>query len=286
MSDSFYTSQSIYSDPGRHLGLLSRVGDGPLEIARWINSLMQHPRGPEAKERAFHQEQVRDLQLRSVEEHLSRALQRGLLDSPHDQPKVGGLCRDFALIAVSKFRASNIPARLRVGFADYLAPGYWEDHWLCEWHDGQKWRRLDVEFAPVQGIYFDAFDVPSERFITASEAWSRVRDEPEIASTFGVSSLDLAGVWFIAGSVFREIAALRKLELKPWDYWGLVEALLRAPPAWPPQSRKKLDQLVSLLEKTDLESAHEPSELGFFELPDSVTSFPLGKAIQVPLRRS
>jgi len=286
MSDSFYTSQSIYSDPGRHLGLLSRVGDGPPEIARWINSLMQHPRGPEAKERAFHQEQVRDLQLRSVEEHLSRALQRGLLDSRHDQPKVGGLCRDFALIAVTKFRASNIPARLRVGFADYLAPGYWEDHWLCEWHDGQKWRRLDVEFAPVQGIYFDAFDVPSERFITASEAWSRVRNEPEIASTFGVSSLDLAGVWFIAGSVFREIAALRKLELKPWDYWGLVEDLLRAPSAWQPQSRKKLDQLVSLLEKTDLESTHEPSELELFELPDSVTSFPLGKAIQVPLRRS
>lgn len=286
MSDSFYASQGTYSDPGRYLGMLKRVGDGPVEIARWINSFMQHPRGPEAKEREFLPEQVRDLELRSVEQHLSTASERNLIDNRHGQPKVGGLCRDFALIAVSKFRSSDVPARLRVGFADYLVPGYWEDHWLCEWHDGQKWRRLDVEFAPVEGIYFDAFDVPSERFITASEAWSRTRNEPQAASQFGVSSLDLAGAWFIAGSVFREIAALRKLELKPWDYWGLGKDLLDAPSEWQPQSRRKLDQLASLLEKADLESTYEPGEIALFELPDSVISFPFGKAVQVPLRSS
>jgi hypothetical protein len=218
MRKSVYASQSVYSDPGPYREILMHGGYTPETIARWISAFMQHPRSPESKSRGFTIEQAIDLERRSVAELLAVAKERSLFEGDAPQAKVGGLCRDFAILAASSFRARNLPARLRVGFANYIVPDFWEDHWLCEWHDGQHWKRLDVEFAAIEDASFNPLDVPHDRFLTASEAWFRIKDAPEIAPQFGVSSLNLGGEWFVAGSLFREIAALRKLELKPWDY--------------------------------------------------------------------
>lgn len=226
------------------------------------------------------------MELRSVAEILSVAVNRNLLEGDATQPKVGGVCRDFALLAVSRFRQHGTPARLRVGFADYLAPGHWEDHWLCEWHDGGRWKRLDVEFAAIEAVSFDTLDVPRERFLTASEAWFLIKDEPAIATRFGVSSLDLGGQWFVAGSLLREIAALRKLELKPWDYWGLSKDLSPVSTQVPQQARITLDHLASRLKNADLDGDGEPEVIADWPLPEQVVSFPHGEAVAVVLRNS
>jgi Transglutaminase-like superfamily len=283
MRKSFYASHSSYSEPGPYRETLVRGGIEPKSIARWIGSFMQHPRGPESQARGFKPEQTADLELRSIAEILSVAVKRNLLEGDCIQHKVGGLCRDFALLAVSGFRERGIPARLRVGFADYLVPGHWEDHWLCEWHDGMRWNRLDVEFAAIDGVSFDTFDVPAERFLTASKAWFRIREEPEIAAQFGVSSLDLGGEWFVAGSLFREIAALRRLELKPWDYWGQSEHLFRVSSEWSQQAWTMLDQLASRLKNADLDRDGEPEAFADWPLPNRIVSFPQGKPVVVML---
>jgi hypothetical protein len=31
------------------------------------------------------------------------------------------------------------------------------------------------------------------------------------------------GLWFIRGNLLRDIAALNKLEILPWDIWGIAE---------------------------------------------------------------
>jgi len=31
------------------------------------------------------------------------------------------------------------------------------------------------------------------------------------------------GLWFIRGNVIRDLASLNKMELLPWDCWGLIE---------------------------------------------------------------
>ena len=284
MRKSFYASQSIYSGPGPHRDILMRGGVEPRSIARWISSFMQHPRGAESQERGFGPQQAADLELRSVAELLSVAVERNLLKGDSAQPKVGGVCRDFALLAVSVFRERGTPARVRVGFADYLVPGRWEDHWLCEWHDGRRWKRLDVEFAAIGGVAVDTLDVPRERFLTASEAWFGIKDEPEIAWRFGVSSLGLGGEWFVAGSLFREMAALRRLELKPWDYWGLSENLSRDSTDWPQQARTTLDHLASRLRNA--EGDGEPEAIADWPLPKRVVSFPHGEPVPVVLRHS
>lgn len=286
MRNTFYASHSIYSEPGTYREALMRGDSEPEFVARWIGSFMQHPRGAESGERGFTPDQAADLQLRSVAEILSVAVERNLLEGDAAPPKVGGLCRDFAILAVSRFRERGTPARLRVGFADYLVPDHWEDHWLCEWRDGERWKRLDVEFAAIGGTSFNALDVPRERFLTASEAWFLIKDKPEIASRFGVSSLDLGGEWFIAGSLFREIAALRKLELKPWDYWGLSESLSRVSTEWSHQARTTLDQIASRLKSADVDKEGEPETVADWPLPKQVISFPQGKRIAVVLRNS
>lgn len=286
MRKSFYASHSIYSEPGPYRETLMRGGVEPKSIARWISSFLQHPRGAESEERGFKPEQAADLELRSVAEILSVAVKRDLLEGDSAQNKVGGVCRDFAMLAVSGFRARGTPARLRVGFADYLVPGHWEDHWLCEWHDGGSWKRLDVEFAAIGGVSVDALDVPRERFLTAGEAWFRIKDEPEIASRFGVSSLGLGGEWFVAGSLFREMAALRRLELKPWDYWGLTEDLSRDSTEWSQQAWTTLDQLASRLRNADVDGYGEPEAVADWPLPKRVVSFPHGEPLAVVLRHS
>ncbi|MCO6391632.1 transglutaminase domain-containing protein [Aliihoeflea aestuarii] len=286
MRRSLYASQSIYSEPGPYRKTLLRGGIEPEVIARWIASFMQHPRGVGSEERGFTPEQSADLELRSVAEILSVAVERGLLEGDATQPKVGGVCRDFAILAVSGFRERGTPARLRVGFADYLVPGHWEDHWLCEWHDGRRWKRLDVEFAAIEGVSFDALNVPRVRFLTASDAWFRIKSEPETASRFGVSSLDLQGDWFVAGSLFREVAALRRLELKSWDYWGLSQDLPCVSTEWSQQAWATLNELASRLKSADIEGDGEPEAIADWHLPKQVISFPQGKPVAVVLRNS
>jgi len=286
MSKNFYASQSAYSEPGPYRETLLQFGAEPRSIARWISSFLQHPRGTETKERGFTAEQAADLNLRSVADILSIATNRNLLDREDAQPKVGGVCRDFAIIAVSAFRERGVPARLRVGFADYLVPGRWEDHWLCEWYECGRWKRLDVEFAAIGGVSFDTMDVPRERFLTASEAWFRIQGNPEMASRFGVSSLNLEGEWFVAGSLLREMAALRKLELKPWDYWGPSKDLSPFSTGLPREVRTVLDQLASQLATVASDAEGEPEAIANWPLPDEIVSFPHGEPLAVRLHHA
>lgn len=65
MRKTFYVSQSVYSEPGPYREILMRGGDAQ-EIARWISSFMQHPRGSESKERGFAAKQAVDLELLST----------------------------------------------------------------------------------------------------------------------------------------------------------------------------------------------------------------------------
>ena len=39
-------------------------------------------------------------------------------------------------------------------------------------------------------------------------------------SKFGI--FDLNGLWFVAGNVVRDVAALNNVEMLPWDVWGIM----------------------------------------------------------------
>jgi len=39
-------------------------------------------------------------------------------------------------------------------------------------------------------------------------------------SAFGI--FDMSGLWFVQGNLVRDLAALNKMELLPWDVWGCM----------------------------------------------------------------
>jgi hypothetical protein len=140
--------------------------------------------------------------------------------------RLAGRCHHFVLLLVAMLRAGGIPARARSGFGTYFNPPYYEDHWVCEsWNASEhRWALADPQFDHTwqtrHGIDHDVLDVPRSRFLVAGEAWRRCRAGSADPSRFGIDFVKLRGLWFIAGSLIRDVAALTKIEMLPWDVWG------------------------------------------------------------------
>jgi hypothetical protein len=119
-----------------------------------------------------------------------------------------------------------VAARARCGFGTYFEPGHYEDHWVCEyWHpDEVRWVMVDAQLDTLQcdalGIDFDPLDLPPGRFLTGGEAWQLCRGGGADPERFGI--FDMHGLWFIRGNLVRDFLALLKIEILPWDHWGIM----------------------------------------------------------------
>ena len=71
-------------------------------------------------------------------------------------------------------------------------------------------------------IDFDVTDVPRDRFLAAGQAWAQCRRGAADPDKFGLSLSGEAGDWWIAANLMRDAAALRNIELLPWDCWGAM----------------------------------------------------------------
>jgi hypothetical protein len=163
-------------------------------------------------------------------------------------------CRDFALLAVSALRERGIPARLRVGYASYFNPRYWEDHWVCEYRLGEansSWAILDAQLGPLarQGfrIAFDVAEVPDTGWRCAASVWRAVRSGQLNPDICGLPFAGIAGEWWIGASVIRDAAVLAGIECLPWDYWGLGRAFFDTRKVRPEQAHD-IDLLADAIE--------------------------------------
>ena len=106
-------------------------------------------------------------------------------------------------------------------------PDHFEDHWVCQyWHAlEQRWIMVDGQLDKLQRqvlkITFDPLDMPPGRFIPAGQAWQMARSGKADPDQFGI--FQLHGLNFIRGNVLRDLAALNKHEVLPWDSWGLLK---------------------------------------------------------------
>ena len=216
-----YARHSRWSDPGGLGVYLDTLSANPADLPEIVGGLVLHPlfapAGADTAEAA----------LRSVGDILAALLKRDA--RPLDQARkpdgrVIGTCRNYALFGCAILRQHGVAARLRKGFADYFTPDFWEDHTVCEYHDGRAWRLLDAELTGEVrqrfGIAFDPADVPRARFLAAGPAWLALRRGEHDPARFGVSVFDLTGLWFPAGSLLRDVAALSMEEMMAWHYWG------------------------------------------------------------------
>jgi hypothetical protein len=144
--------------------------------------------------------------------------------------RMAGVCRHFSLMLCAILRERGVPARARCGFGAYFTSGKFEDHWVCEyWNAGEaRWILVDAQLDAVQRKVFhpdfDPLDVPRDRFIFAGDAWQMCRTGRAKADRFGLSHVPgLSGMWFIAGNLLRDLASLNRMELLPWDVWGMMQ---------------------------------------------------------------
>ncbi len=278
-----YRTHSRWSDPGPYAAQLRALPPDPKALAEALHGLVVHPflyDGPT-------EERHDDASLRGVPGMLERLFARNA--APLDQARPSEerllcLCAHFALLTVAVCREWKVPARVRVGFADYFTPGFLEDHWVAEiWTEAQGWQLADTQLGPLQreqfAIDFPSEAVPRDRFLVAADAWQAWRRGDIDDRSVGVSFLDLRGAWFMPGSLQRDAAACALDELLPFDHWGhgdRVSERMTLDTAELP----RFDALAEAL-AAGPETAVEKE--AWAERPAKVFSYPKGDRVQVSL---
>jgi hypothetical protein len=224
-----YDRPVAMSDPGRHAALLEGLPRDAGALATIVQGLLVHQHIAPACGVTLSSDQQTQSQVRAVEKILDGIVMRDSrpLSAPRatNQRQVG-VCRHFTLLHVAMLRTLGIPARARCGFGVYFEKGKYIDHWVTEyWNEGRKcWVLFDAQIDDRQRelfrIGFDPADVPRDQFVVAGDAWSRCRGGKADPTAFGI--FDMHGLWFIAGNIVRDIAALNNREMLPWDVWGAM----------------------------------------------------------------
>ena len=198
---------------------------------------------------------------------------RPLSEEREPAQRLLGNCRQFSTLTCALLRNAGLPARCRAGFADYFEPGMWTDHWIVERWDRQSARwimsdpQLDETQQRILDIDFDPLDMPPGRFLTGAQAWLACRNGTHDPDTFGIQ--DMRGLWFIAGSVIRDLAALNKVETHTWDSWGVMADMFGALSG---DQISLVDEVASIIATDDLAAIHDLYQRPRLAVPGTVFS--------------
>lgn len=223
----FFRRSGEMSSAGKHAGLLRGQRCDLKVLAREAQGLILHEHIAGAYGETISDARRNEVHIRSLEKIIDQLLShdsRPLTEPRSLGNRIIGNCRDFTVLTVALLRERGVPARGRCGFGAYFEPGKFVDHWVAEfWSEEQsRWVRVDAQIDEVQqrlfNIRFDLLDVPADQFLIAGAAWARCRSGELDPGDFGI--LNMAGLWFIAGNIIRDFAALNSKEMLPWDAWG------------------------------------------------------------------
>lgn len=226
---SFFSSQGRISQPGQFAHLFDSLPGDIGELCKIVQGVTVHVFWAERYGLKLSPEREAEVQLRTMEKRLARTLEldpRPLSAARPLERKLVGNCRDHTLLLVAMLRQQGIPARARCGFGAYFLPNHYEDHWVAEyWNAAQgRWVLVDAQLDEFQcremQVSFDPLDVPRDQFIVGGQAWKMCRSGAADPDSFGI--FDMRGLGFIRGDFIRDVAALNKVELLPWDCWGLI----------------------------------------------------------------
>ena len=226
----YYAAPGMMTDPREHARLFADLPRDVASLCKIVQGVMIHIFWAERYGIQLSDERKNEAQIRSVARKLARILEldpRPLSVARSLAQKLVGNCRDFSVMLTALLQYQGVPARARCGFARYFMPGKYEDHWVCEYWNAtqQRWTLVDAQLDDFQQqalqIRFSPRDVPRTMFIVGGKAWQMCRAGQADPNKFGI--FDMHGLWFVRGDFIRDVAALNKMELLPWDGWGLIE---------------------------------------------------------------
>lgn len=217
------------SDAGGKARLFDGLPHDVGGLAEVVQGLLMHEHVAPAYGLTLSPEQHAQAHTRGVQEILdciTRQDGRALQTARPEGERVVGVCRHFTLLHVAMLRSQGVAARARCGFGAYFEKGKFVDHWVTEyWNEARKrWILVDPQLDERQrvlfGVSFDTLDVPRDQFLVAGDAWQLCGKGGADPQAFGI--LHMHGLWFIAGNVIRDVAALNNHEMLPWDVWGAM----------------------------------------------------------------
>lgn len=286
----YFSQFGRMTDPGPFGDLFADLPSNIPSLVKVVQGLVLHVFWAERYGVTLTADRQAEVQLRTMERRLARTLELNsnpLTVARLNENKIVGNCRDFSVTLASMLQSKGIPARPRCGFGAYFMPNHYEDHWVCEyWNEQeQRWVLVDAQLDELQRnilqVSFNPLDVPRDQFIVGGAAWKLCRSGRTDPDQFGI--FDLKGMDFVKGDFIRDIAALNKIELLPWDCWGLI---FEEYGTLPPDDLSLLDRLADLTQADvpDFDSVcriyeNDPR----LRVGDSIQSFVNGSMIQVEL---
>lgn len=224
-----------YAQPGpltsfhTHLDLLARLPREVPALIQAVQGLAVHIFWAKAYGLELSKERQAEVGLRPAASKLERIL--ALDPAPLDQPRPPERrlvcnCRDFSTLLVAILRSQGTPARARCGFGTYFTLDHFEDHWVIEYWSPEQARwvmadgQLDAVMIAALKPNFDPLDMPPGQFVPGGEAWRMVHEQGTDPDKFGI--FEYHGLDFVRGNVIRDFASLNKMEVLPWDFWGIL----------------------------------------------------------------
>ena len=226
----FFAAPSLMTSPGTQAHLLDNLPNDISKLVQIVQNLMIHVFWARLYGVELDLTRRSEVRLRTLALKLDRILDldsRSLTQLREPGKRLVSNCRDFSIMLTGILRHQGLPARTRCGFARYFTPNQLKEHWVCEYwdNDAGRWVLVDSQLDTLQcdnlGITFNPLDVPRDQFIVSGKAWLMCRDGEADPDMFGIDHL--RGLWFVRDNLVRDVAALNKVEMLPWDAWGLIE---------------------------------------------------------------
>lgn len=144
------------TDPKEYAKELDALPENPKQLINVVQGLIIHGALGKLYGINFSKKQSNEELLRTVPQMLEAIFQinhHSLNEIREPKHRLVGMCRDYALLLISFLRHKKIPARLRVGFANYFESDLmFEDHWVPEYYDTEqkRWIRIDAQVDEIQ----------------------------------------------------------------------------------------------------------------------------------------
>lgn len=247
----YYASHSVITAPGRYAPWYAPLPEDAVGLCAVVQGLLIHVLHGGRYGVEIPPARMAQVYTYSAGEMVSAILQddpRPLTAARTPVARFVGTCRHYAVLLCSMLRERSVPARVRNGFSTYLRRDRFSDHWVCEYWDAANggWRVADAQMDPVHrdvlGIDFDPLDVPRQAQVAAGVLWQRCRRGEVDPALCG--SMDIWGLDYVKDNLLRDVAALNKREMLPWDGCALTRRACES------MSREELDLLDELAEYT------------------------------------
>lgn len=179
-----------------------------------------------ARKLKFPKQRLGKVSLRTVQEVIGEVMKmnsNSLIKKRKIQERVVVTCKHFSSILASILRSKGISSRARCGFATYFNPGWFEDHWICEyWHRKEKrWVQVDAQMDEfwkkrlcLDSLKINTLDLKNGQFFYGSELWQLFREDKVSGDICGFSLIpNFYGPWYIRGNMVRDFFSLNGTEL-------------------------------------------------------------------------